>query len=288
MEIFKIKLSNSQENDKYLDFKVIAITVGYVERTFGKLYFSEEVLNKYSQNLKGKPVLIDHIPEVSKIIGVVTNSYYDKDTKGIIAELRISKIGNEKIINLLQLEPRPITDVSIGALIAKEKMQENIYQVNEIEFKEISIVFEGADKNAKIILKEDKMEKEIENLSKENAKLLKELENVKLELEVSRKELENFKQLAQIGKTYKEHLEKEAIRLVKLVEGDTSPLLALLEKADINTLKDIVEQYNIKAKKEYMPSSKKIDDNEPLTSEKLLKMNLKELMELKKQLHFKN
>jgi len=132
------------------------------------------------------------------------------------------------------------------------------------------------------------MEKEIENLSKENAKLLKELENVKLELEVSKKELENFKQLAQIGKTYKEHLEKEAIRLVKLVEGDTSPLLALLEKADINTLKDIVEQYNIKAKKEYMPSSKKIDDNEPLTSEKLLKMNLKELMELKKQLHFKN
>ncbi|MCS7317328.1 MAG: HK97 family phage prohead protease [Candidatus Dojkabacteria bacterium] len=279
MEIFRIKLSNLQESDKYLDFSVIAITEGYIDRGSYKIYFSEEVLDKYAKDLKGKPVLLDHIQDVSNVIGVVKDSYYDRELKGIIAQLRISKIGNEKIVNLLQLDPRPITDVSIGALITKEKIQENIYQINKIEFKEISIVFEGADKNAKIILKEDKMD--IENLTKENVRLSKELENVKLQLEVTKKELEEFKELANIGKKYKEHLEKEAIKFVKLVEGEQSPLLNLLEKADISTLKDIVESYKLKAQKEYTPSSVKTNEDEPLTQEKLSKMSYKELLALK-------
>lgn len=282
MELFKIKLSNLEDSDRYIDFKVIAITEGYIERDFGKLYFSEEVLKKYSDTLKGKPVLLEHKQEVNSIIGVVKDSYFDEEKKGIVAQIRISKIGNEKIINLLLLEPRPITDVSIGAEIRKEEVSDNVFLVKEIIFKELSLVFEGADKNAKIILnKEGKMEKEIENLTKENVKLSKEIENLKIELEVAQKEIEQFKQLAEVGKKYKEHLQKEAIKYIKLVEGTESPLLTLLNKADIDTLKEIVEQYKTKAKNDYSPSSIKVNDNQELTVEKLSQMSYKELLNLK-------
>jgi len=69
--------------------------------------------------------------------------------------LQIIKAGNEKLINLLKLNPRPITDVSVGITLETEKLEDNKYIVKDMSFKEISFVFEGADKNAKVLFEAD-------------------------------------------------------------------------------------------------------------------------------------
>ncbi len=48
------------------------------------------------------------------IVGSVVDSYFDPERNGIIASLRIIKTGNERLVELLKLNPSPITDVSIG------------------------------------------------------------------------------------------------------------------------------------------------------------------------------
>jgi hypothetical protein len=56
------------------------------------------------------------------------------------------------------MEPRPITDVSVGMTLETEKEGEDKYVVKDLTFKELSFVFEGADKNAKVLFEaeEDK------------------------------------------------------------------------------------------------------------------------------------
>lgn len=116
-------------------------------------------------------------------------------------------------------------------------------------------------------------------LSKEE--LQETVETLQAKLQVAEKEISNLKELAEIGKKYAEHLKTEAIRLTKLVEGGNSPLLRLLEKADIDTLKTIVDEYTEKAKEKFKPSAtaSKQDETE-FTAETLLKADYKTLTKL--------
>lgn len=146
-------IESFEEHDDFVEFSAVALSETCVKRHYGELCFSEEVLEKYASLLTGKPVLIDHKCEASSIIGAVVNSEYSKDAKAIIAKIRIPRTGNERLITLLKMDPSPIRSVSIGAIIETEKRDNKNYATS-IDFKELSIVFEGADKNAKILSSE--------------------------------------------------------------------------------------------------------------------------------------
>jgi hypothetical protein len=138
-----------KEEQGYIEVNVVALSSTCITRRYGNLCFSEEVLQKRAEDLVGKPVLLDHKWEVGSVVGVVKEASYS-DGK-IIAKLQIIKSGNEKLISLLKMEPRPITDVSVGITLETEKLEDNKYIVKDMSFKEISFVFEGADKNAKVM-----------------------------------------------------------------------------------------------------------------------------------------
>ncbi len=134
------------ETENCIEFDVIALSVTCVERWYGKLCFGEDVLSKKAHTLIAKPVLLDHKWEVEKIVGVVVNAEY-QDGK-IIARLRIPK-KFEHLIELLKLEPSPIQSVSVGFVILDQEEKDGVILVKDLEFKELSLVIEGADKNAK-------------------------------------------------------------------------------------------------------------------------------------------
>lgn len=136
------------EDEQSVEISAIAISAGCIKRPYGELCFSEEVLERYAKDLTGKPLLLDHKNEVSSIVGVVSESKYDPEKKAIIVRCRIIKTGNEKLIELLKLNPSPVTDVSIGAILQTEN-REGKRWVTEIDFQELSLVLEGADPRAK-------------------------------------------------------------------------------------------------------------------------------------------
>jgi hypothetical protein len=138
------------ETEEYVEFSAVAISANCVKRVYGELCFTEEILRAKAQDLIGKPVLLDHKYETNSIIGVVVFSEFDEARKAIIAKVRIPKATNEKLITLLKLNPSPVKSVSIGAVVETEK-RNGKYYVKNLEFKELSIVLEGADKNAKIL-----------------------------------------------------------------------------------------------------------------------------------------
>jgi hypothetical protein len=142
--------SDIEESECCIELSVIALSATCVDRDYGKLCFSPEILQKKAKELIGKPVLLDHEWRVDKIVGVVVDAHYNEEKKAIVARLRIPKEGHEKLIALIKLSPSPIKDVSVGAMVKTKKDGDN-YTVQDIEFKEISLVFEGADKNAKRI-----------------------------------------------------------------------------------------------------------------------------------------
>ncbi len=109
------------------------------------------------------------------------------------------------------------------------------------------------------------------------------VEALQFKLEVAEKEISELKKMAEIGRKYYEHLNAEAIKLVKLVEGEKSAMLKLIEKADIDTLKEIVEQYSERAKQEYKASAKVTVDDEDITPEKIASMNYKDLIKLREK-----
>ncbi len=49
----------------------------------------------------------------------------------------------------------------------------------------------------------------------------------------------------------------EAIRLVRAVDGENAPLLKLIDKADVDTLKAIVDEYMEKGKEKFKACSQK-------------------------------
>lgn len=150
MDFIREKFAYSQfnESEQYLDVKVIALSATCVKRLYGELCFTEEVLQKNAKDLTGKPVLLDHADSIEAIVGVVVDSFYDEEKKAIVTTLRIAKTGNEKFVELLKLNPSPITDVSIGAYIETEQ-KDGKYYAKSLKFIEISFVLNGADPNAK-------------------------------------------------------------------------------------------------------------------------------------------
>jgi hypothetical protein len=149
MEYFYEKFSYQlAESEDYIELTVIAISAGCIKRPFGELCFPSEVLQKHAKDIKGKPVILDHNDRVDAIVGVVSDSLYDPGLDAIVARLRIIKAGNEKLIGLLKLNPSPITDVSIGAILKTEDRDGKRY-VTDINFVELSLVLQGADPKAK-------------------------------------------------------------------------------------------------------------------------------------------
>jgi hypothetical protein len=120
------------------------------------------------------------------------------------------------------------------------------------------------------------MLEKIEMLSKEE--LIDAVRTLEVKLSALEKENEELKALAEIGKKYEEHLRAEAIKLVKVVEGDKSAYLKLIEKADVDTLAEIVEEYKAKATEKLQPSSvqAKVEDEkidlEKMSYEELIKL----------------
>jgi len=144
--VYLSSLNSLVDAGDYVEFDVVALSVTCVERWYGKLCFGEDVLSKKAHTLIGKPVLLDHKWEVEKIVGVVADAKYQDGR--IIARLKIPK-KFEHLIELLKLEPSPIQSVSAGFVILDEEEKDGTILVKDLEFKELSLVIEGADKNAK-------------------------------------------------------------------------------------------------------------------------------------------
>jgi len=102
-----------------------------------------------------------------------------------------------------------------------------------------------------------------------------------LQTKLSALEKENLalKEIAEIGQKYIEHLRREAVRLVKLADGEKSPLLKLIEKADVETLKELVDEYTEKAKELYKPSSQRTQLEFEKSIEEMSYAELKKLAE---------
>jgi acyl-CoA reductase-like NAD-dependent aldehyde dehydrogenase len=125
----------------------------------------------------------------------------------------------------------------------------------------------------------------LEAMTKEE--LISAVEALQIKLSALEKENLALKELADIGKKYLEHLKQEATKLVKLVDGEKSPLLKLIEKADVETLKELVDEYTEKAKEKYKSSSQR-DKLEPEKSlEEMTYAELKKLGEKLAKEHLK-
>lgn len=113
------------------------------------------------------------------------------------------------------------------------------------------------------------------------------VETLQLKLEVAEKEKEELKGLAEIGKKYYEHLKFEAARLVRAVEGENAPILKLIDKADVDTLKAIVDDYQERAKEKFKASAVHTQEEEPqlFSKEWLEKANYQELLKLRQKLY---
>lgn len=128
----------------------------------------------------------------------------------------------------------------------------------------------------------EKLTKEVlEVMSKEE--LMEAVETLQLKLEVAEKEIASLKSLAEIGKKYMEHLKAEALRLIKAVDGENTSLLKLIDKADADTLKAIVDEYTEKGKEKFKAVTRK-DYTEELTAETLMKADYATLLKLKEKL----
>jgi hypothetical protein len=117
----------------------------------------------------------------------------------------------------------------------------------------------------------------LEAMTKEE--LVSAIEALQTKLSALEKENLALKELAEIGQKYIEHLRREAVRLVKLVDGEKSPLLKLVEKADVETLKELVDEYTEKAKEIYKPSSQRTQLEFEKSIEEMSYAELKKLAE---------
>jgi acyl-CoA reductase-like NAD-dependent aldehyde dehydrogenase len=109
--------------------------------------------------------------------------------------------------------------------------------------------------------------------------LISAIEALQTKLSALEKENLALKELAEIGQKYIEHLRREAVRLVRLVDGEKSPLLKLIEKADVETLKELVDEYTEKAKELYKPSSQRAQLGFEKSIEEMSYAELKKLTE---------
>ncbi len=121
-------------------------------------------------------------------------------------------------------------------------------------------------------------------LSKEE--LQEAVETLQLKVQALEKERDELKSLADIGKKYYEHLQTEAVRLVRAVDGENAPILKLIDKADVDTLKAIVDEYQEKAKEKFKASATHTQEEpQTFTKEWLEKASYQELLKLKQKLY---
>jgi acyl-CoA reductase-like NAD-dependent aldehyde dehydrogenase len=126
--------------------------------------------------------------------------------------------------------------------------------------------------------------KEVQNMLEHFEAMTKEelvsaVEALQTKLSALEKENLALKEIAEIGQKYIEHLRREAVRLVKLADGEKSPLLKLIEKADVETLKELVDEYTEKAKELYKPSSQRTQLEFEKSIEEMSYAELKKLAE---------
>ena len=125
----------------------------------------------------------------------------------------------------------------------------------------------------------------IEMLSKEE--LIDAVRALEVKLSALEKENQELRELAEVGKKYTEHLRIEAIKFVKIVEGEKSALLKLIEKADVDTLKEMVDDYRAKASEKLQARSVQIPPEQSpgtVKKEDIEKMSFEELKELGEKL----
>jgi len=126
----------------------------------------------------------------------------------------------------------------------------------------------------------------IEMLSKEE--LIDAVRALEVKLSAVEKENQELRELAETGKKYIEHLRAEATKFVKVVEGEKSALLKLIEKADVDTLKEMVDDYRAKAAEKLQSKSVQIPPEQAhpnaVKKEDIEKMSFEELKELGEKL----
>jgi hypothetical protein len=109
------------------------------------------------------------------------------------------------------------------------------------------------------------------------------VETLQMKLEVAEKEIERLKADGEIGRKYMEHLKTEAIRLIRAVEGENAPLLKFIDKADVDTLKSIVDEYMEKGREKFKACSQKQYTDNAITPEFLKKADYETLLKLKEK-----
>lgn len=124
-----------------------------------------------------------------------------------------------------------------------------------------------------------------ETLSVMTKEELQELvDSLQMQLEVCQREINSMKAEAEIGKKYYEHLKSEALTLIRAVDGNDSVMLKLIDKADVETLKAIVDDYTKKGKEKFKAVSKHVEpETEDITAEALQKADYRTLIRLKER-----
>ena len=287
------KLSTLKEDENFIYVSGIALTATNIPRYYGILHIPEEELQKATPTVIGKPFLKDHDNTVDSVIGKIENATYNN---GVLIEAKIIKKGNEALVE--KIKTGIVKKLSAGFKRDLEFDQDKgYYKAKNIEFLEVSLVWEGADKNA-TLLKEDLNMTTIEQLSKEKAQLEEKLgkleaekEELKKENRILKKEIERLKELAELGQKYKERLKAEVKKYIKIVEGDKAEgLLKIVDKSDLEDLEAFKAIYEPKAKELLQNRAEEVEDVEQFKDVKkgkqkidLDKMSLEDLLKLEEQ-----
>ncbi len=253
--------SSITEDENFLYVEAIAIKATKIPRSYGTLVLTEEELAKSYKTFEGKPFIKDHYMSVDSVIGQVISSEF-KDGK-VFVKARIIKKGNEKLVSLIK--EGIVKKLSAGFERDLEKLSDGEYLAKNIVFHELSLVIDPAIEDASILRREDmsqelmreneKLKQEVSRLQEELSQVKGEREKLRQELEVLKKEVERLKPLAEMGKAYRESLERDAEKFIKVVEGEDSPLLSLIQKAELSELQKLVETFRKKAELKLSPSS---------------------------------
>ena len=160
------------ETDEYVEFQFrilsrVLIPGHWFDFTEG------DVLKKAAPLFKGARIIVNHYPSVDNVFGVVMESHWEDESKeraaGINGTYRIFKKFGEDIIDKLQSDPPLLDATSAGIRLDYERSHPSLkdwqhyfslgkkidgevvrYIVKEVtDVLEVSIVFRGADKNAK-------------------------------------------------------------------------------------------------------------------------------------------
>lgn len=284
--------STITEDDDFLYVDALAIKATKIPRFYGTLILPEDELQKAAPTFIGKPLLKDHNSSVDSVIGDVLSAEFKNGA--VFVKARVIKSGNEKLVSLIK--KGIVKKLSAGFSRVLEKVGEGEYLAKDIQFEELSLVVEPAISDASFLKSNSQEEpmpqdrEKLEALTRENEQLKAELSRLKEEkeelqkrVEVLQKEIENLKKLAELGKAYREKLEKDAEKFIKLVDGESSPLLSLIPKATTEELQKLVDSYREKAKDKLKPSAQSGLEVKPEEKD-IDKLSYQELKELEEKL----